>query len=207
MGNVLSRARGSHRRGRVRAGLIVVGVVTVVAAGTAIGLLVAPPPAEPGAASPTSIAREAGADPAATPVAGSEVQTPGPADPPGDRLPTLPSEAPPTSPVSLPLPPSGSREGAIVEGFPAELAGPAEGSDILDTSIASEGDMMQFSLIARTDAGGDAVRAYYAGHWTARGMAPDGLGFRDSFTSISVTIHEDSGTGTVYTVHGVARAA
>lgn len=206
MGNLGdSRAREPKTNGRIRATLIAVGVIAALGIGTAVWLLVSPPPAGGGAsADPPAASQGPGPDPTATPVAGSEVQTPDPTSAPLERIPPRTAQVPR---ITGPLPESASATGEIVEGFPVELAAPAADSDVLDTSIASEDTAMQFALVARTDATADAVRAYYASLWTELGLTPDGAAFRDAYTSISVTVDESGGTGTVYTVYGVLRTA
>jgi hypothetical protein len=183
-----------------------VGAIAAVGICAAVWLLVSPPPANTGGgtAATTTAPQLSGPDPTATPVAGSEVQAPDATAAPIDRIPPRTSQAPR---ITTPLPPSGAAKGDIVAGFPLDLAGPAAGSDVLDTSVTSEGDTMQFALVARTDSPGNEVRDHFSALWTELGLAPDGAAFQDAYTSISVTVDETTGTGTVYTVYGVLRAA
>jgi len=126
---------------------------------------------------------------------------------PGDHLPPLAS---PTPRVVAPLPASGSAHGALVAGYPVELGAPLPDSDTLDSSLATEGDILQFTLVARTDAAAEEVLARYDAQWASLGLVPAPetagvLAYRDAFTSLTVSA-ATSGTGTVYTVFGVLKA-
>ncbi|HKP06165.1 MAG TPA: hypothetical protein VJU58_02830, partial [Microbacterium sp.] len=149
--------------------------------------------------------------PGATPTTGSEVPDPDPA--PSSRaetgLPPIPAPAPL---VALPLPRSGSESGALVAGFPDTIVGPVPGSDVLESSIATEGRTMQVTLVARTDSSAEDVRAHYRDHWARLGLtesvgaAEGDVAFSDMHSSLSVAFTPASGTGTVYLVYGVLRA-
>jgi hypothetical protein len=192
------------------------GVGIVVALGLAVAIwLIAT-----GAGSGTPDAADAGATPGATstrgpvpgatPTTGSENQAPDPSAPAADRLPARGTPAPL---VSEPLPASGSASGELVDGFPADLLGPAPDSEVLQSSIASEGGTMQVTLVARTDAGADEVRAHYSELWSTLGLSDAGAGddadlaYSDAFSSLSLAFSPSSGTGTVYTVYGVLRTS
>ncbi|MCK6068062.1 MULTISPECIES: hypothetical protein [Microbacterium] len=190
----------------MRVALVVTAVL--VASGAVLSgwlLLSAEPPASPRTA---TTAAAPGPVPGATPEAGSEVLPPDEQAPPSDRLPAI---APATPRIAAPLPEPASAQGALVEGYPADLAAPLDGSDVLDSSLAVEGDVLQFTLIARSDASGSDIAAHYAGRWAALGMAPapetgPATSYRDAFSSVTVAAEAPSGTGTVYTVYGVLRA-
>jgi len=142
----------------------------------------------------------------APPVDGSEVLPPDDGAPPRDRLPR--EEA---APRISELPESASAQGSVVEGFPTELAGPADASDVLDSAVATEGDVMQFSLRARTATDAAAISAHYRALWSSLGLAAipagDGaLSYRDDHSSVTI-VTEEGGTGVVYVIHGVLRAA
>jgi hypothetical protein len=190
---------------RMRGALFVIAAVAAI--GLALAGAVALAPTAP-SVDPTPVAAPpAGPQPGATPVAGSEVQesavrTPVP------RAALLP--APPAPRVSPPLPTTASAEGGLVAGYPADLAGPADGSTILDTSVSASADALQFALRARSDASPEALRAQYSDRWARMGLAgpgpdPDAPAFTDSYSSVTMTV-EATGTGSVYTIFGVLRA-
>ena len=68
---------------------------------------------------------------------------------------------------------------------------------------------MQVTLIARTDASDEDVRAHYRELWTAPGLASVGAARRrrhsDEYSSLSLDFSASSGTGTVYLLFGVFR--
>lgn len=191
------------------------GAAVVVLAGIAvtIWLLVAVGPLGPqpddsvipaGGDEPT---RSAGPSPGATPVAGSEVQRPdgGESDPEGGGSDRPPSPTPPAPLVAVPFPESASADGAYTDGFPAEVIGLPEGSDVLQTSIATEGDRMQATLVGRTDQTPEEVSAYFAEHWSGQGLqraTADGSAFSGPYEGLTVSVAE-VGTGTRFTVLAV----
>lgn len=190
--------------------LVVVGVVVAIwlmTLGPGAGLAGATPTRTP---TPTSISAAPGPVPGATPTTGSEVKSPDSEDSttPFDGLPPLPT---PTALVEAPLPATAAAEGSLVKGFPELAAGPSGGSDVLNSSIASEGDTMQVTLVARTDASADDVRAHYRDTWSRLGLtetaSTDGTAttFGDTYTSLSLAFTPASGTGTVYVIYGVLR--
>ncbi|WP_454138097.1 hypothetical protein [Microbacterium paulum] len=144
--------------------------------------------------------------PAPTPLDGSEVLPPENAQAASDRLPDLPQ---PTPRVTTPLPADAAAAGRLVDGFPTDLAGPTPTSDVIDSSIASDGATMQVALTARTDETPEDVAAAFQQRWTAFELAPAAaaeatLAYSDAFTSISLAASA-SGTGTVYTVFATLR--
>jgi hypothetical protein len=147
-----------------------------------------------------------GPTPGATPTTGSEVRPPEATAPPTDRLPLVSAPAPR---VSAPLPESGSASGELVDGFPANLMGPTAKSDVLQSSIASERDTMQVTLLARTDATPEEVRQHYRTLWIGLGLADAGgngaASYADALSSVSLAFSSSAGTGTVYSVYGVFR--
>lgn len=141
-----------------------------------------------------------------TPVDGSEVLPPQQAQTASDRLPPLPQATPR---ITVPLPASAATSGGLVDGFPAELAGPTPASDVIDSSIASDGSTAQVALTARTDETTDAVVEAFRARWTDAGLAPATaadatLAFADGYTTISLAV-STTGTGTVYTVYATLR--
>lgn len=199
----------------------VVSVAVLVAAGIVLIVMLtaaSPPAAESGptAASPTALPTTAGPHPGATPTTGSEVLPPSPTDPdaaappdastPGPGLPPLQK----TDPLmSAPLPPSGARDGALVAGYPASIAGPLPGSAIVTSALSTEGSVMQLTLVAVSSASVDELRAHYRRLWASLGMTDQ---LSDDGTVTSAGAHEsltlsvaDSGTGNRYTIYGVFR--
>ena len=189
--------------------VLVVAVVVTLGLATAAWLAFAPGPAGSGS-SPGGETRAAttGPEAGAPAVEGSEVLPPDATATRPDRLPDLATTVPR---VSVPLPASGSAEGALVDGYPADLAPPAEGSEVIDTTVTTEGDTMQFSLRARTGADAATILEHYRGLWAGLGLVPaptaqtDALGYTDAYSSVTVTA-EAGGTGLVYTIYGVLRA-
>jgi len=158
---------------------------------------------------PDSIATTPGPLPGATPTTGSEVEPPSPTPAADSGLPPLPAQTPL---VADPLPRSASATSELVDGLPIPVMGPASDSDVISSSIATEGQTMQVTLIARTDAPADDVRAHYRDQWTKLGLAASGaegadVASSDSFTSLSLAFSSTSGTGTLYTVYGVFRTS
>lgn len=211
--------------------IAVAAVIALVAAGVVMIVLLtggSPPtaqPAPPAASSPTaSGAPSAGPLPGATPTTGSEVTPPATGSPSLPR-PTTPPNAgqppqtgPGTAPaprdadrplVAAPLPPPGSRTGGLVAGYPARIVGPLNGSDVVSSSISTEGTVMQLSLVATSSASADAVRAHYRDLWRSLGLkdrkAGDGtVTYAGAYESLSLSVGA-SGTGNRYTIYGVFR--
>jgi hypothetical protein len=209
---------------RMRATVVVAGIAATVALGAALAFATAPvststvtaastpeaPGAAPGAEGATESRQESaaptvGPSPGATPEAGSEVLPP--STPPAGGMPDLPAAAPR---VTVPLPASGSALGVLVAGFPVEIAAPLEGSDVLDSAVAAEGDVLQFSLRARSDTTSTAVLHRYAELWGDLGLTPEpddatGAAYRDEYSSVAVAA-ETTSTGVVYAIYGTLRA-
>lgn len=204
-GSMGKSARSRTLTPRVRATLIASAILAVVGLAAATWLLL-PRDAAPPAADATV---STGPLPGASPTTGSEVLPPSGATAEDDRIPPRDAAVPR---VSAPLPASAAAQGALVEGYPADLAAPLAGSDILDTSLTSEGDVLQFTLKARSDASAADVLAHYSTLWAGLGLAPEvaeasAASFRDPFSAVTVSADGGSGTGTVYTVSGVLRAS
>lgn len=147
-----------------------------------------------------------GPSPNATPVDGSEVTTPAPHQSDPARLPQL---TPPTPLVTAPLPANAAQQGGLVEGFPVPLAEPAAGSDVIDSSISTDGSTMQAALNARTVQSSAAISDHYRVVWGGLGLTPatsegDAISYADRFTSVTLAFR-DTGTGTVYTLYATLR--
>lgn len=204
--------RMQHGRGTLTTSMrwVISAVGLVVVAGLAWATWAATTGA-PGAAAPTpetatSAAPTTGASPGATPVDGSEVVAPVAGATDATRLPAL---AAPVPLVTAPLPADAAEQGGLVTGFPEQVAAPTTGSEVIDSSVASEGRTMQAALNARTAQSVADVTEHYRAMWTALGLAPASeraatLAFADSFTSVSLAVRE-SGTGTLYTVFATLR--
>ena len=188
----------------------VVAVSLVVVAGCAgAGWLLTSGGKEPVPAPSAAPSVTPGPLPEATLVAGSEVQDPEESSAPYAGVPPLPT---PTPLVAAPLPAGASADGAVVEGFPSGVAGPLPGADVVTSSIAVDGAVMQATLTARTDATADDVRAGYADRWAALGLARADAGggvtgdaYADPYSSVMIAFADGAGTGTVYTVYAVLR--
>ncbi|KDA05204.1 hypothetical protein DC31_01905 [Microbacterium sp. CH12i] len=107
------------------------------------------------------------------------------------------------------MPGSGSLNGGIVKGFPAGIADAMDGSNIISTSIATEGSVMQLSLVASSAATPDEIRAHYRALWSALGLREqpgndETIAFIGAYESLSLSIGP-SGTGNRYTIFGVFR--
>jgi len=203
------RARGGIERALtapMKWALITVGLLVVTGLSAAAWMLTVPADRPSATSGATSSAATPGPLADAPLVAGSEVEPPAATQAPDDRLPQLPT---PTPRVVAPLPEGGSAAGALVEGFPADVAGPLADADVITSAIAVAGSVMQATLTARTDATADDVRADYALRWSALGLADAGgevEGYADPFSSVMLAFAADSGTGTVYTVYAVLHA-
>lgn len=201
-------SRGLSRAMRITAW--VVGGAVALGLTVALALVLSPPGSQPTAGTPSSTASPTrGPNPDGTPVPGSEVQTPDPSAPDPDHLPPLDEESPLVEP---PFPPSGSAEGSLVDGFPVQIMGPTSGSDVLSSSIATEGDTMQVTVVARSDESREDVRAHFSRIWRDLGLAESpesdasALSVGDGSSSLSLAF-TSSGTGTVYMVYGVFRTS
>ncbi|MDR7110854.1 hypothetical protein J2X03_000710 [Microbacterium trichothecenolyticum] len=168
----------------------------------------ATPGATPGAMPEPSVTH--GPVPGATPTTGTEVPDPDTSAPPTSGLPPLPA---PTPLIDGPLPDSGSESGALVDGFPDSVMGPVPGSDVLESSIATEGSTMQVTLVARTDASADEVRSHFRELWSQLGLTESAGGiegavtFSNDHSSLSLAFAPASGTGTVYMIYSVLRTS
>ncbi|WP_438354495.1 hypothetical protein [Microbacterium sp. CJ88] len=153
--------------------------------------------------------------PDATPTSGSEVLPPTgsvdntlpPVAPPVPIEPVAPAEAL----VPPPYPASATAEGDLAAGFPVDVLGPMPASDVISSSIATEGSTMQVTLEGRTDTAVADVRAYYAQKWAALGLqeqsTSDGsLTYTGRGAALSLSANE-GGTGIRYTLFGVFRAS
>lgn len=160
-------------------------------------------PTSPDATAP---APALGASPGATPVPGSEVIAPTPDQSPLTRLPPV---SQPTPLVTAPLPPNGTRQGGLVDGFPTQIVGESADSEVIDSSVTSEGATMQASLRSRTDRTPAEVLDRFRDVWSALGLSPaaaaDGtLTFSDLHSTLTVSVAE-TGTGTLYTLYATLR--
>ncbi|MGZ0711650.1 hypothetical protein ACWPKO_25295 (plasmid) [Coraliomargarita sp. W4R53] len=143
--------------------------------------------------------------PNATPVDATEVQPLAATPTHANRLPPLPDPAPL---IAAPLPDDAHERGKLARGYPTDVAGPAPDSDVIDTSITSEDNLVQVSLTARTDASPDEVREHFTQRWSGLRLAPstadDGaLSYTDQYSSLTLAFATNSGTGAVYTVFAV----
>ncbi len=206
-------AQEPRTRGMTPAMRWVIGVVAVIVAaglGWAIwtSTLAGQDPAGSAASSSSAgvAAPTTGPSPGATAVDGSEVIAPDPQQTDSARLPALPQ---PTPLVAAPLPADAAEQGSLVTGFPTEVAAPTAQSDIIDSSVTSDGTTMQAALNARTDQTPDELADHYRALWAGLGLAPvtsegSTLAYADQFTSITLAAAE-SGTGTVYTLYATLR--
>lgn len=206
-GTARSPRRALRRALLAGAGVAVVALVIAVGAFAGGG----GDPQTPQAATPSPSATPVpGADPGASPADGSEVPDGADEDPEASGPGSAP--APESTPlVGETLPPSATASGALVDGYPEPIMTPMPSSDVLDSSIATEGDVMQVTLVARTTASPDDVREHYREVWGGSGLEPTGreasdTSFADGSTSLDLAFAPDSGTGTVYVILGVFRS-
>ena len=181
-------------------GVLVVGGIIVVAALTATGQ----PEVAPTASPSSTAAPSSGPLPGATPTTGSEVQPPTAS--PRSGLPPLEPAEPL---IGAPLPEPGSRSGGLVTGFPAGVADPMQDSNIVSSSIATEGAVMQLSLVASSAETPDAIREHYSALWTSLGLRAvptddETVAFTGDYESLTLSVGT-SGTGNLYTIFGVLR--
>jgi len=196
----------------MRAVLIAAAAIVVAGIAVTIWLLASAsgsgdPQGQPGGTVPAATPTR-GPIPGATPTTGSEVLPPAATAPP-NRLPSR-TPAPPTAPlVPAPLPKSAAAEGGLVAGFPSDLMGPVKGSDVVSSSIATEGATMQVSLVARSDASAKDLRSHYDELWASLGLKEasptDGnLSYTGAHESLTLAV-EKTGTGNRYSIFGVFR--
>lgn len=197
-----------------------IGIAVIVAAGLiwAGSLLVVPPGADGSADTPRSgsapgptgsPATPATPTTAPTPVNGSEVLPPETGQSDAARLPAR-TQASPL--VVAPLPPDATAQGKLVDGFPTSVAAPVAGTEIIYSSIATEGMRMQAGLTARTEQSATEIADHYRALWASLGLAPAGgdddddatVSYSGPFTSISLTTSETA-TGLVYKLFGTLR--
>lgn len=183
---------------------VVIGVIVVIA------LLNAPTGAPAGAsATPSSSATTGpGPSPDATPADGSEVPSP---EPSASATSGLPPRTPDEPLVTTPLPESATADGELVDGFPSDVMGPPDDTTIVSSSIASEADVMQVTLVARTDASQEDVLAHYRSLWSDLGLTDSptesaDLSYANEYSSLTLAFTPSSGTGTVFMVYGVLKA-
>jgi len=197
----------------MRATLLTAGAIVLVGIAIAVWLLVTAGTTgrggDPDASGSPSSTATRGPVPGSTPAAGSEVLPPTGTNPP-NRVPPRTS-APADAPlVKAPLPKSGTKDGDLVQGFPTEIMGPLTGSDVVSTAIASQGDTMQVTLVARTDASEDEIRAHYEKQWASLGLREDAsstenTSYVGAYESLSLAV-TTTGTGVQYSIFGVFRA-
>ena len=72
--------------------------------------------------------------------------------------------------VSRPLPKSASAEGKLVAGFPTSVISLPPKTKVVSSSIATEGDRMQATVVASTAATENTVHRYFDGIFTALGL-------------------------------------
>lgn len=191
----------------MKVAIAVIGLVMVVGIAV-IGVLAMNRPATdqtaPGATPSAQATPTKGPVPGATPTSGSEVQPP--TAPPHTGLP--PRETPKPL-IPAPLPESATRSGGLAAGFPDDIVGPMDRSDVVSSAIATEGTVMQVDLVAATAATPDEIRAHYSKLWKSHGLqeqaAPDGtLTCIGPYESATLAV-EKSGTGYRYMIHAVFR--
>lgn len=136
------------------------------------------------------------------------------------EVPPVPESAGPPPPVEYvplvtgPLPPTAATEGELVAGFPAKVP-IYDDSDIVTSSVSSEGDRMQAAFDAEVDATPQAVLDFYVARFGELGLVGShsaavggsrALSFVRQNESLVVTVSE-SGGRTRYTVSGTFTTA
>lgn len=196
----------------MRTTLIAVGAVVLVGIAVTIWLLVSAAGAGGPGAGPTASGSNApsatathGPVPGSTPTTGSEVLPPTSTAGPNQH----PTPTPATPLVSPPLPKSGTKQGGLVAGFPAKIMGPIKGSDVISSSIATQGDTMQVTLVARTDTSEKSIRSHYEKLWASLGLSESGSSegnpsYAGPYESLTLAV-KTTGTGIQYSIYGVFR--
>jgi hypothetical protein len=190
---------------RIAIGAVVALVTAGIVAAAVLNTTAGPDRLATSTSSPAQGVPSSGPRPGATPTTGSEVPPPAATSVSG-----LPPAQPAAPLISAPLPASGSLDGGIVDGYPATIAGPADGSTVTSTSIAVQDAVMQLSLIAVSSASQDDIRTYYRTVWSAAGLreqtaAADGtMTFVGPYESLALSFGS-TGTGNHYTVFGILR--
>jgi hypothetical protein len=166
-------------------------------------------PATPSTAGPGSGAGAGPDAPAAGKRYSTEVLPPvaptSPALPPSDPLPV---------PVSAPLPRTASATGGLVSGYPDAVLPLTPGAHVDSSSVASQGDRLQVTLTATTDAGVTDVLAFYRTALAKYGMydtpAPaqggaTALRFSRDGSTVTITA-TPSDDGSTYVIFGTFTA-
>jgi hypothetical protein len=109
--------------------------------------------------------------------------------------------------MSAPLPKSAAKNSGLVKGFPAPLMGPTKGSQVISSSIATEGDTAQITLVAVTGTDDADTVAHYEKLWSDLGLqrvttADGNLAYSGPHESMTLATQR-SGTGNRYTISGV----
>ena len=129
--------------------------------------------------------------------------------------PALPPSTGLPRPVAAPLPATASATGKLVAGFPAAALPAAPGSTISSSSVASQGEHLQVSLVAKSSRAAIDIVAFYRAALAAYGMydmpAPAVAGstavaFSRGGDSVTVTATPGTG-GTSYVVYGTFTVA
>lgn len=180
--------------------VIIVGVVVIAALNAN-----APAPDRAAASAPPSAsAAPTGEQRSGTPTPASEIPLPTATPEAG-----LPPRETPKPLISSPLPDSAARAGGLVAGFPDAIVGPMDGSDVVSSSIATQGTVMQVDLEAATPAAADDIRTHYRKLWKSHGLqeqaTSDGtVTCLGPYESMTLAV-ESSGTGNRYLIHAVFR--
>lgn len=141
----------------------------------------------------------------------------------GSGTEVLPPTATPTTPhlgvdptplFTEPLPKTASATGKLVAGFPTKVISVPSGTKIVSSSISTQGDRMQLSLVGTSPASVGDVQSYFQGTFSTLGLtaavtpsAPGTVATTYSRGSDRITVTTAAGSdGTQLTVFGLFTA-
>lgn len=167
----------------------------------------------PGAESPGSATGADDSDPDTSPVTTSEAMPASPS-PSAPALPGLSSPSDPGPLVETPLPPTGSADGELVDGFPPFLA-PSRDSAVSSSSLSAADPVLQVTLSGSTSRSPGLVLGEYRSRLIRKGMreqvAPAAVGGSESVSfargasTVTISVRREGGT-TSYSLFGVLQA-
>ncbi|MEX1079884.1 MAG: hypothetical protein WED09_12350 [Homoserinimonas sp.] len=103
-----------------------------------------------------------------------------------------------------PLPATNHRAGAIVDGFPSVIS-LAPRSEVMFSSVASEGDRVQVGLSALSGDAPGQVLAHYRSEFTGLGLVAASVSTADGSSAVAFERGQSTITVTVWSTHDGTR--
>lgn len=132
-------------------------------------------------------------------------------NPPGqEQGPSSEKAEPPAPPavieplITEPLPATGHRDGAIVDGFPLVIS-LAPRSEVMFSSVASEGDRVQVGLSALSRNAPGEVLDHYRSLFTGLGLVAESISTADGSSAVAFERGPSTVTVTVWSTHDGTR--